>query len=146
MSPRKRLLARIHIVKAELGWDEDEYRDYVFAETGKDSAGDVDYVPLANLLKRMEALRRQRKAAAVRAAGDPAFDNTALTTKCLALAYDLTADGDIAGASMRANRYLAAVAARICASGKWETATAEDLTKLVAALSIEQDKRAKRAN
>lgn len=144
MSLRKKLLARVHILKEELGWSEDDYRDFIFTNTGKDSAGKLDYVVLDSIVGRMEDLRRKRRAATAAraaAAGGAEFDRHPLTTKCFALAYELTADGDTFGHSNRMNRYLSATAAKICASGDWHTATGEDLRKLVAALKIEADKR-----
>lgn len=47
---RNQLLARLHCLKKEMGWDEDEYRDILEARTGKRSAGDLDGAALARLV------------------------------------------------------------------------------------------------
>lgn len=35
---RNQLLARLHCIKKEQGWDDDTYRDILYARTGKRSA------------------------------------------------------------------------------------------------------------
>ncbi len=52
---RNQLLARLHCLKKELGWDDDTYRDILFARTGKRSAGDLDGATLARLVAALGA-------------------------------------------------------------------------------------------
>ena len=49
-SSRNQLLARLHCLKKELGWSDDEYRDILEARTGKRSAGDLDGAALARVV------------------------------------------------------------------------------------------------
>lgn len=44
---RNQLLARLHCIKKEQGWDDDTYRDILEARTGKRSAADLDSPSLA---------------------------------------------------------------------------------------------------
>lgn len=47
---RNQLLARLHCLKKEHGWDDDTYRDILFARTGKRSAGELDGPALARVV------------------------------------------------------------------------------------------------
>lgn len=50
---RKRLLARLHMVKAEQGLDDDTYRDLLERETGRRSAADLDRTQIARVLDKL---------------------------------------------------------------------------------------------
>lgn len=47
---RNQLLARLHCIKKEQGWDDDTYRDILYARTGKRSAADLEGGALARLV------------------------------------------------------------------------------------------------
>lgn len=44
---REKLLARIHCIRKERGWSEDEYRDILQEKTGKRRAAELDFAGLA---------------------------------------------------------------------------------------------------
>lgn len=50
---RNQLLARLHCIKKEQGWDDDTYRDILEARTGKRSAGDLDGGALARVVAQL---------------------------------------------------------------------------------------------
>ncbi|MBE9102784.1 gp16 family protein [Vacuolonema iberomarrocanum] len=52
---RKRLLALIHIAKKQFGMDEDGYRDFLEAQTGKRSAGKMNLSELNQVFQGFEA-------------------------------------------------------------------------------------------
>lgn len=60
MTPRKEtrngLLAKVHIAKKALGMDDDAYRDFLNAQTGKRSAGLLNQTELDRLLQSMKRL------------------------------------------------------------------------------------------
>lgn len=49
-APRSKLLARLHCIKKEQGWDDDAYRDILQARTGARSAADLDDAALARVV------------------------------------------------------------------------------------------------
>jgi hypothetical protein len=55
---RNRELARIHIMKAELKLEDDDYRAQVHAMTGFDSAGACDWTGRKKLIAHLESLKR----------------------------------------------------------------------------------------
>jgi phage gp16-like protein len=50
---RKALLARIHCIKKERAWSDDEYRDILQAVSGKRSAADLDFTGLARAVAQL---------------------------------------------------------------------------------------------
>lgn len=52
---RNQLLARLHCIKKERGWDDDEYRDILQARTGKRSAADLTGPELARAVAALGA-------------------------------------------------------------------------------------------
>lgn len=52
---RNQLLARLHCIKKEQGWDDDTYRDILYARTGKRSAADLDGPALARAVAALGA-------------------------------------------------------------------------------------------
>lgn len=50
---RNQLLARLHCIKKEQGWDDETYRDILYARTGKRSAGDLEGGALARLVAQL---------------------------------------------------------------------------------------------
>lgn len=61
---RNQLLARIHCIRKERGWSEDEYRDILEARTGKRSAGDLGGAELARLVAALGGPTKPGKARA----------------------------------------------------------------------------------
>lgn len=59
---RKRLLARIHCCKAELGWSDEEYRDILQAKTGQRSAAALGFLALRRLAAELGEKTRQAPA------------------------------------------------------------------------------------
>lgn len=53
LATRNQLLARLHCIKKEQGWDDDTYRDILFARTGHRSAGDLDGGALARVIAQL---------------------------------------------------------------------------------------------
>jgi len=47
---RNQLLARLHCIKKEQGWDDDTYRDILYARTGHRSASELDGPALARVV------------------------------------------------------------------------------------------------
>lgn len=58
---RNQLLARLHCIKKEQGWDDDTYRDILATRTGKRSAADLDGPALARLVAALGAQTDNRK-------------------------------------------------------------------------------------
>lgn len=54
-STRNQLLARLHCLKKEYGWDDETYRDILYARTGKRSAADLEGGALARLVAQLGA-------------------------------------------------------------------------------------------
>lgn len=50
---RNQLLARLHCIKKEQGWDDETYRDILYARTGKRSAADLEGGALARLVAQL---------------------------------------------------------------------------------------------
>lgn len=75
---RNQLLARLHCIKKEHGWDDDTYRDILEARSGKRSAADLDGAALARVVA---ALGGQKSAPATRRASEWAWVNDAVADK-----------------------------------------------------------------
>jgi hypothetical protein len=50
---RNQLLARLHCIKRDLGWDDATYRDVLYARTGCRSAADLDGSSLARIVAQL---------------------------------------------------------------------------------------------
>jgi hypothetical protein len=59
----RRKLARVHILKKELGLADSEYRDLLRRVGGVDTSKDLDAFGYQNVIQRMEAERRRREEA-----------------------------------------------------------------------------------
>ena len=75
---RNQLLARLHCIKKEQGWGDDEYRDILEARTGQRSAADLDDAALARVVA---ALGGQKSAPATRRENEWAWVNDAVPEK-----------------------------------------------------------------
>ncbi len=69
---KRPLLAKIHIAKAQLNLDNDQYRDIVRRVTGKDSAAQCRYSQLVDLINEFKSLgwKTEKKKAFRRAPSD----------------------------------------------------------------------------
>lgn len=135
---RNLLLARVHIAKRKLGWDDESYRDNIRHLTGGTSAGDLDREQLRRVVVCFEdCLAARRRVAAAGAE----YDTEAMKRKCMALAYELTRVGG-RDDSRRMNRYLDSVGERMCVGGRWRMATGGELHSMIAAMEVEKRKRA----
>lgn len=69
---KRPLLAKIHIAKAQLNLDDDQYRDIVRRVTGKDSAAKCRYSQLVDLINEFKSLgwKTEKKKAFRRAPSD----------------------------------------------------------------------------
>jgi phage gp16-like protein len=144
---RKRVLGAIHAMRRELevkqGMVEDSYRDLiqrVSAEHGPAhrSAGDCNRAQLNAVANEMRRLLGQPVQAAERAkqwAGRPKGDLSPQVAKIEALLAD-------AG---REWAYAHSLAERICKVPRVEWCSADQLSKLIAALQIDADRRKKRS-
>lgn len=72
--PRNQLLARLHCIKREHGWSDDEYRDILQACSGARSGADLNDVELA---RAVAALGAQKSALATRRDNEWQWVNTA---------------------------------------------------------------------
>jgi len=75
---RNQLLARLHCLKKEQGWDEDTYRYILFARTGQRSAADLDGPALARVVA---ALGAQKPPGGTKRTGEWAFIDAAAADK-----------------------------------------------------------------
>lgn len=73
IADKRPLLAKVHIAKAQLNLDDDQYRDIVRRVTGKDSAAKCRYSQLVDLINEFKALgwKTPRKKAFRRTPSDP---------------------------------------------------------------------------
>lgn len=140
---RKRVLAAIHAGAKTLGLAEDVYRDLVervSREHGQAqrSAGKCDQRQLdaiANELRRLGGIPARTAQAARQWAGKPKGDLSPQMGKVEALLAD-------AG---REWAYAHAVARRVCKVARLEWCNADQLSKVIAALQIDANRRARRA-
>ncbi|WP_300335585.1 phage protein GemA/Gp16 family protein [Accumulibacter sp.] len=127
---RRSLLARIHCLRRDAGWSEDEYRDILQGRTGKRSAADLDFAALGKVIDQLAPLVASQVKA--RAANDWAFIDKASAEK-RPLLRKVFAVCRALGAGRRyaegiAKRQSGGVARRL------EMMSYEELHKLVAAL------------
>jgi hypothetical protein len=106
-SSRKQLLARLHCIKKEQGWSDDEYRDILEARTGKRSAADLDGPALARVVA---ALGGQKSALAPRPAHEWSWVDTAPASKQPMLKKLIMLAGGLGVAKGRQVAYLEGIA------------------------------------
>ena len=136
---RKRRLAAIHAAKKKLGLDDDVYRDLVerIAGAGIRSAADCNPRQLdavANELRRLGGMPARLAQAARVWAGRPTGDLKPQVAKIEALLADAGREWE----------YAHALARRICKVNRVEWCTADQLSKLIAALQYDADRRRRR--
>lgn len=136
---RKRRLAAIHAAKKQLGLEDDVYRDLVerIAGGGVRSAADCNSRQLdavANELRRLGGMPAKRAQEARVWAGRPKGDLKPQVAKIEALLADAGREWE----------YAHALARRICKVNRVEWCNADQLSKLIAALQYDADRRRRR--
>ncbi len=135
---RRADLARIHCLARDLGLSRAEYEDVVFVVARCRSAGDLDHAGRAHLIEHLSArLHTPRPRSVPRGFGQKPIvpeDRRPLIDKMEALLAD----------AARPWNYARAMAKRMCGVDQLEWCTAEQLRKIVAALSYDQRRRAAR--
>lgn len=136
---RKRRLAAIHAAKKKLGLDDDVYRDLVerIAGAGIRSAAGCNPRQLdavANELRRLGGMPARLAQAARVWAGRPKGDLKPQVAKIEALLADAGREWE----------YAHALARRICKVNRVEWCNADQLSKLIAALQYDADRRRRR--
>jgi hypothetical protein len=82
---RKRQLARVHVAKKDLGWDDGQYRDFLEAHTGLRSCGDMSDRQLNQVLDwMMHHLGRRPQPKSLSRDGSDAHANLARMAYALA--------------------------------------------------------------
>lgn len=136
---RRRELAQIHIAKVQLGMDDDTYRAMLWAVGRVHSAADLDYAARQSVLEHLRACgfkptvkNQHGKRPKV------GTDRDAQVRKLEAL----LADRSLPWTYITSGK--PSMVQRICRVARIEWATAEQLGKLIAALSIDQRRRKER--
>ena len=122
---RKRLLAKIHIGRKQLGMDEDTYRRFLRLKTGETTAKDLTLGELERVVHALQALGARYKA---KRRPRPAKTKAAMARKIVAMMKDLG----------YTDRYVDAMAQRMFGVERWEWLDEEQTEKLLAALAIHQ--------
>jgi phage gp16-like protein len=127
---RNQQLARIHILKAELGMDDDRYRDFLEGLTGKRSCGDMSDAQVNHVLDWMMYLAGKRAKPRQLSGQGEALSKGHLLAKAEALARQAPPDGWSVN-PIRSSKFMARVVGRPVAF--LETLTAAELVKLIEA-------------
>lgn len=129
--PRQLELAKIHVAKKQLGLDDVTYRDMLFTLTRKRSSAELDRHERHLVIEHLKTrgFRDHQKR------GTPAVDKAAQTSKVRAL---LMAAG-------RPDAYADGMANHMFTVTRFEWLTAGQLRKLIAALTYDAARRARRA-
>ncbi len=136
---RQSLLAKVHIAKKALGMDDDAYRDFLQTHTGKRSAGDLDMTALDRLLfqmKRLGFVPTKTKATGKRpTAPSKAMGRARILAKITA---------QLTTRELHWN-YAHGMAKRMFGKEQVQWLADEQLYKLMQALQVDQNRRAKKA-
>lgn len=129
---RKRELAQIHIAKAKLGMDDETYRAMLWTIARVRSAGDLDWAGRKRVLDHLKSrgftIQSKRRPT-------PAKDKQHLVAKIRALLMNAQ--------PVRDDAYADALSARMFGVDRYTWCDVAQLTKIVAALSIDARRRAK---
>lgn len=127
MDARRRMLAAIHVLKAQHGLDDDAYRDMLWAVARVRSAADLDGHGLAQVLDHLNGKPGSRPR--------PAAGKERMVAKVRALL----------AAANRPDAYADALARRICGVERFDWCEPQQLHKLVSALMYDRRRRAAQA-
>ncbi|MFP4596503.1 phage protein GemA/Gp16 family protein [Ralstonia sp.] len=119
---RRRDLARIHILAQELGLDDSEYRDVLWAVARVRSSKGLDAHGRETVIKHLQE-RRQKQP------GGPARPR--VSDERRPLAAKVCAQQDALGVD---DRYVDSIARRICGVDRWTWCDVRQMRKVVAAL------------
>lgn len=134
--PRNKELGWIHAGKKLLGLDEDGYRAMLEKVTGKRSAAELTGAERGKVLAYIDQHKPKVEKPARRYQNAPALDKKALWKKIDALLF----------AQGRTRSYLDGnIKTKIAKVDAWEFADVEALKKVIAALSIDANRNAKKA-
>lgn len=95
---RNQLLARLHCIKKEQGWSDDEYRDILQARTGARSGADLDAAALARVVAALGAQcasRAGKSALTTRRSGEWSFVDSASADRVRRLRYIIVLCGQL---------------------------------------------------
>lgn len=127
--PRNRDLARIHVLKKELGLDDDQYRVVLWTLARVESAADLDTHGRQQVIQHLEAHAR-RAGVARRTRQTAAPDKGPLVAKIRALLIN-------APGGRRDDAYADALSQKMFNVQRFTWCSHEQLHKIVAALSID---------
>ena len=125
---RKRAITTIHVLKAQAGMDDDDYRTMLHAQTGKASCKDMDIVELRRVLDHFARL-------GVKSQSRQRLDRVGQSRQ--RLLAKLTAQLSAAG---RDRKYLDVLVKRIAKVDALEFCDEQALSKLIAALAIDANR------
>lgn len=138
--PRQRALAKVHIAKAQLGLDDDTYRQMLREITGVDSASGLDMAGLARVLNHLRERGWKSKSGKdvprYRGRPNPPQGMAAMMSKVEALLAE-------AG---RPWAYADGMARRICKVDKVAWCSADQLRKIIAALVYDARRQGRRTS
>ena len=146
-SDRRAELARIHILAKDLALPRDEYEDLVFSLTRARSAGDLDSAGRQQVIEHLSSLARRyhvdRRPHALARRPDVAPDREAQLGKLEAL---LAAAGRSWAYLESSKHGRISMVQRVCKVDALRFCTAQQLGKLIAALSYDAQRRAAKAS
>lgn len=129
-SPRRAELAKIHLLKKELGLDDETYRAMLWTIARVTSAGDADQQQRQAIIEHLKS----RGAGGPRR-GTPSDDRAPYVRKIRA----------ILNAAQRTDAYADGMARHMFKVAKYTWCTPDQLRRLIAALAIDANRRAERA-
>jgi len=131
---RRRELAQIHIAKAQLGIDDDTYREMLWTIARVHSAGDLDFTGRKRVLEHLRARGFTPRASKKARRPAPSADRAAMVAKVRAMLAE-------AG---RQDGYADGMARQMFHVDRYEWLPPDQLHKLVAALVINARRRARK--
>lgn len=134
--PRVRELGRIHCLKRDLGLDDESYRNVLWAVARVESAAQLDAHGRIAVIRHLQAHAQRAGKGRPKSRQRAAPDKAALVSKIRALL--------MSAEPRRDDAYADGMSRRMFGVEYFTWCTAEQLGKLVAALSIDQKRRAAR--
>ncbi|MGQ0621340.1 MAG: gp16 family protein [Panacagrimonas sp.] len=129
--PRNRELAKIHILKAQLGLDDDQYRTMLHVVARVESSKDLDTHGRRQVIEHLEAHAKRAGIATPPARQKPADAKARLVAKVRAILIN-------APGGRRDDAYADAMAQRMFGVARFTWCDPQQLYKLVGALMIDQ--------
>lgn len=132
---RRAKISQIHVAKAQLGLDDDSYRDLLARVAGVRSAAKLDKAGITAMLAELQRKGFKPKRTGGRQRSTPAGNREALIGKVKALLSSVE----------RPDRYADAMAQRMFQVDRYEWCAVDQLQKLVAALAIDARRQGREA-